>query len=357
MALLLLGVIYPQAGPSVARSATVVLGPSAPSATPPSSFVALTQAPSYQRRLQRFSTATGQALDTISGTPTGMQVEGIVLTRSGVIWVTTAEGPRFRNDTAGGDPAPDSCRSSIIQVRPNQDRAAVQATFPRSQLVSDAVPNPSGSRLAYLESGCRDSFADSHIVVRDLDGRHLLTIGADTRACHVISPPSWSLDGQQLTFTYSPAAAGDGSRPGVCPAWGPGELAVASSRHFSGIGQVRLQAAPHGCGYTRSVFDAWGIAAVETCGANGLGPTHLVQLSPTLAVMSSLELQPGSDGTSLSASGDGEFVLVDEYQAPRASGPNSETGPWDWLYVFDGTSLRVIHVYPDDQYGVSNASW
>jgi hypothetical protein len=120
---------------------------------------------------------------------------------------------------------------------------------------------------------------------------------------------------------------------------------------------VRLLAAQSGCGYTESVFDAWGIAAVETCGANGLGPAFLVQLSPQLNLTSTLPLEPSSDPTYLSASSDGDFVLVDEYESPQAPGPNGETGPWDLLSVFDGATLHVIHVYPDDQYGISSASW
>jgi hypothetical protein len=349
-----------QARPSAVPSAAALPRLGARSATAPTRFVAFSQTQNYQRRLKSFSTTTGQVLGTISDIPKGMHLQSAVLAGSGVIWVTSATGPRFRNDTAGADPAPDSCRSSIVDVHPGTGRAAALLTFRSSQLVGDAVPSPSGDRVAYLESGCRSSFADSHLVIRDLHDGGQITIGANATPCHLMSGPSWSSDGKELTFTFSPAAAspstGHGA-PGTCPNWRLGELAIASTRHSSGIGSVRLLAASSGCGYTQSVFDAWGIATVETCGANGLGPAYLVQLSPQLTVTSTLRLHPSSDPTSLSVSRDGDFVLVDEYDAPSAPEPNEEAGPRVWLYVFNGTSLQVIHVYPDDQYGISNASW
>lgn len=322
------------------------------------SFVAISVVGTGRPHLERFSLPSGAALGPIRASPTGPQLASSVVSSSGQIWVTTASGPRFRNGTVGGDPAPNSCHSSILELSPGSSRPSRTLKFGNSELVGDAVPNPAGNRVAYLESGCTTSFADPHIVIRSLSGGRDLTIGVGATPCHLMSPPSWSASGSQLAFTFNPsslAAASSPSIQGACPAWHLGELAVASTARSSEMSGVRLVAAPSGCGYTAAVFDAWGIAAVETCGYEGLGAAHLVQLSGRLVVTETFALQPGSDPTWLSVAGGGRSVLVDEYEAPQAAGPGTQAR--DWLYVFDGVALHVVHVYPDASYGIRQASW
>lgn len=331
--------------------------PTGKSAVAPATFVAFSQSSDYQRRLETFSTATGRALGTLRHAPRGMQLESVAMTASGRLWVTTATGPRVRNDTLGGDPAPNSCRSSILEVQPGRDHVLVVSTSPRSQLINDAVPSPSGDRVAYLESGCRTFFADPHLVIRKRHGGGELTIGSDAASCHGMTAPSWSSDGVQLTFSFTPSTETHPWPAGACPRSRPSELVVASTRHSSQMGAVHVLAPPSGCGYVQSAFDAWGIAAVETCGADQVGPAYLVQLTSALTVTSKFALQSGSARTSLSVSPGGDFVLVDEYEARPDLGPGGKPGPWDWLYDFDGVALRLIHVYPDAQYGISSASW
>lgn len=327
-------------------------------ATAAESFVAISVAGTRRPHLERFSLPSGRALGPIQSAPAGTQVVSSVMSSSGQIWVTTASGPRLRNDTVGGDPAPNSCHSSVLELSPGGSRPSRTWRFGNSQLVGDAVPNPAGDRVAYLESGCTTSFADPHIVIRSLAGGRDLTIGLDAAPCHQMSSPSWSASGAQLTFTFNPSSLAPGSGPliqGACPAWHLGELAVASTVHSSEMAGVRLVAAPSGCGYTAAAFDAWGIAVVETCGYAGMGPAHLVQLSDRLSVTATFALQPGSDPTWLSVAGGGRSVLVDEYQAPPATGPGGQAR--DWLYVFDGVDLHLVHVYPDASYGIRGASW
>jgi len=324
----------------------------------PGTFVAISVVGTGQPHLERFSLPSGRPLGQIRGAPSGPQLLSSVVSNSGQIWVATTSGPRLRDGTVGGDPAPNSCRSSILELTRGANRPTRIWRFGGSELVGDAAPNPAGDRVAYLESSCPDSFDDSHIVIRSLRGGPQLTIGSDAAPCHWMSAPSWSPTGSHLTFTFAPSSLAAGATPlveGDCPAWHLGELAVAGTARSSTVSQVQLTAAPSGCGYTASAFDAWGIAAVEACGYDGLGPAYLVQLSELLTPTATIALQPGSDSTSLSVTGGGQLVLVDEYQAPPAGGP---AGPArDRLSLFNGVGLRVIHVYPDAPYQIRGASW
>lgn len=344
------------AGPSPRPHGRLPPLPSSPGALP-TTFVAISQSASEAPHVELFSASSGKPLGAVAGLPTGSQLQSLQVSSSGAIWVTTSRGPRDRNDTVGGDPAPDSCSSSVVTLDEAGARAQKVWTFPRSQWVGYAVPSPSGRRVAYLSASCVNSFADAHMVLRSRQGEAQLTLGANAVACHVLTTPSWSPNGREVTFTYSASsltAASPPPLPGLCPAWRPGALAVAGTSRSTGTQGFHLLFAPAGCGFQASAFDRWGIVAIETCGYVGLGPAYLEQFSARLELVRRLPLMPGADPTHLSPSPGGEFVLVDEYQAPPASGPSL---PWDWVWIFNGSRLRLVRRYPDVRYGLSQASW
>lgn len=323
----------------------------------PATFVAISQSASEAPHVEMFSASTGQPLGAVPGLPTGSQLQSLQVSSTGAIWVTASRGPRDRNGTLGGDPAPNSCSSSVVTLATPGAQPQKVWTFPSSQWVGDAVPSPSGRRVAYLSASCASSFADAHVVLRSRRGDIRLTLGSNAITCHVLSTPFWSPNGQEVTFTYSASsltAASPPPIPGDCPEWHPGELAVVGTGKSTGTHGFRLLAASAGCGFRTSAFDRWGLVAIETCGYMELGPAYLEQFSPRLRLERRVPLMPGSDPTSLSVSPGGEFVLVDEYQAPSTSGPAL---PWDWVWIFNWSGLRLVRRYPDVRYGLSQASW
>ncbi len=351
---------------SLALAACAGSGPSAPVGAQgtaglptamPTTFFAISQSPSHGFQVETLSSLNGKVLEVMPGLPTGNQLQSLQASAGGSIWVTTSSGPRFRNGTAGGDPAPRSCSSSIMATDHRGAQAQTVWSFPPSELVGQATASPSGQRVAYLSSGCVASFADSHLVIRSRHGGSQVLLGANAVTCHVMTAPSWSANGTELTFTYAPSSLGRSHghvTPGVCPAWHSGELVVVSTRRSAGVSAFHLLAAPSGCGYVAAAFDRWGIAAVETCGYQGMGSSYLEQVTIGMTVQSRLALEPGSDPTSLSAAPGGRYVLVDEYQAPATHG---RPLPWDWIWVFNGVHLHLIRKYPDVNYGLSDACW
>jgi hypothetical protein len=199
----------------------------------------------------------------------------------------------------------------------------------------------------YVLEGCT-RFAAWHYVVADLRTGRSVAIGAANAPCHVAYQPSWSTDGQALTFAWAPSVLPAGARAptGVgadsCQQWGHGEIAVVPAGRSGPVAQAELHAAPKGCGYVAAAFDAAGIVAVKDCGGQGdwLGTATLVQLSTRFVPVRQLSLPPRPDGVTLSVAPGGKNVLVDEYQAAATATPGNI--PTEWLIAFDGHALRTI---------------
>jgi Tol biopolymer transport system component len=115
-------------------------------------------------------------------------------------------GPRDRNNySLGGNPASNSCASSIRRLDLLTGKSRTVLVFPHSVRVSDAVADPSGRRLVLKEGQCDRAYFNEHLLVRDLRSGQQWTIGAAAPPCHALRTPSWSSDGSKLVFAYGAA--------------------------------------------------------------------------------------------------------------------------------------------------------
>lgn len=239
---------------------------------------------------------------------------------------------------------------------------------PSSVTIGGAVPSLSRGEVAFLEGGCTRSYLDEHIVVENLHSLVQVSLGGGLRPCHFLSEPSFNTNGSELTFVYGPSLLSSHStfvpNPTSCLVPGEGELVVASALRSSDPSSWHLVSAPRGCGFATAVFDRWGVAAVETCGQDGLGDARLIQFDNSLRVASSYSLAPGSNGTTLRVNAAGNRVLIDEYEANGTgtvtTGPapgGLRPGPFIWIDVFDGHTVTVAHRYPNFVFTVADATW
>jgi hypothetical protein len=164
----------------------------------------------------------------------------------------------------------------------------------------------------------------------------------------------------RLVFGYGPSAVADAKNydgRGYCLTPKQPELAVMPGLSAASIRSATLAKAPPGCGYVRAVPDAWGVLAVEGCGANDLGATMLVQLNGELKISGHWRLPSRQDGTSLSVSPGGHLALIDEYEAPGYSGSSTVRQATDWVEVFNGSRLHVLRRTLDARASISSAVW
>jgi len=372
---MLLAACAPTATPAARKDHNRARGPEAHPANtivpPPvntSHFYAIwSTAPAHTPVIEEFSVKTGQPIRAVASVlASALWVGDLVQAPDGWIWFTESSGPRLRNDTAGGDPEPNSCSGAAVKLDPGTGRQTVVFHTPRAVWFDAAVPSPNGRFVAYQTGPCARSYFNAHFVIRDLRTGRQWSIGQDARTCHDLSWAAWTPDGQTLLFGYGPSAlaAGVASQEGygTCQASEPDELATVSALSPASIRSVSLTAAPKGCGYVEGVSDTWGILALETCGGiglggYGLGRSAVVQLSSRLEVIGRWRLPPGQDGTSLSVSPNRRLVLIDEYEAPIYAGTRTVQQQMDWIAVFNGSRLHVIRSVPDATDSISGAVW
>jgi hypothetical protein len=296
--------------------------------------------------VEQFSARSGRPIGPVASVPSSADASGPVRAEDGALWLTVTTGPDYRNDTAGGDPAPDSCDGEVERLDPRTSATQVELAAPRSILIGEAVPSPDGRRIAFLAGGCAASYFDAHIVVRDLTSRRQLSIGAAAARCHAVSAVSWSPDGSRLVFAYAPAnpAAGPPPPQGTCTEPEAGELAVVpASRPTAQISRADLTPARSGCEYDSAVFDSLGVAAIETCGPPGyLGSAHVVQLDRRMRRQGSATLVPGADGATISIDPRTGQMLISEYEIPQDT-PSGQ--PENDIWTFDGRRVHLIRTY------------
>jgi len=317
-------------------------------------------------QLERLSARDGLPLGRVATLPQypRASVTGPYRASDGSLWLTATRGPRYRSNVAGGDPAPRSCGGVAVRLDPTTGATQQALSAPRSELISDVVPSPDGRSIAFESGGCA-TYLDSHLVIRDISDGKQFTIGTKAAPCHGLGPPSWSADSSTLLFLYAPAARGVkglGGNSGLCPSPKLGKLAIVAADHPSQIRPGDLMSASHGCGYTYAAFDPEGIAAIESCGqgadrtGQGSGGAYLVQLDVARHVTARVALEPGANPATLSVDSQGGQILITEYQNPqyRASARPAS----DWIWAFDGKSLRLVRHYVNPSRGhPSNSTW
>ena len=113
----------------------------------------------------------------------------------------------------------------------------------------------------------------------------------------------------------------------------------------------KLIKADHGCSYQAATFDRWGIAAIEGCvqgeprgqySVNG-GNAYLVQLNSRHHVMVRLKLARGYNAGAIANDPRNGTVLISEYQ-----GANQGIPVFNWVWAFDGHTLRTIRRFPNE---------
>ena len=310
--------------------------------------------------VEEFSAATGRPIRRVLSLPASELRAGLLVQGpGGWLWYTNATGPVLQNNTAGGDPKPNSCSGAVIRIDPITGAETTVLRSPTSQWLGAAVPSPDGRYVAFEAAPCARSFMNAHMVVRDLATGREWDVSAGARVCHDLSPASWVAPGTSLVLGYGPSSLGpkslSGEGFGMCQSPAPDELAVVGSLRAFSIGSARTVRAARGCGYVEAVADAWGYLALEECGGYNLGPDALVQLSSRLAVTGRWRLPPEADGTSLAVSPNRSLVLVDEYEAPAYSGTATVRQAAEWIEVFNGHRLTVVTHLPDASSSIESA--
>jgi hypothetical protein len=305
--------------------------------------------------LEAFSLQDGRPLRTLEPLPSfPSNVSSPHLGSDGSIWITVNTGPRYRNNTAGGDPAPDSCTSRVVSFDPASDKTVTRLSFPSSMLVADGVPSPDSQRIVMLAGGCSTSFSNQYLLVDDLRTGDRLTIGTAAAACHALSSAAWSPDGSKLVFAYGPATSGQESQPpGTCTEPHPSGLAVVSATRSSQLTATQLIAPTPGCTYQSAAFDRRGIVGIEACMQGTprqpggtvpgvyLGDAYLVQLDTHGRLLLRLALKLGSNPGTVVTDPRTGLVLVSEDQAQR-----QQHTTYDWVWTFDGRQLHTVGRYP-----------
>lgn len=177
-------------------------------------------------------------------------------------------------------------------------------------------------------------------------------MGADAAPCHVIGDPAWSPDGSQLVFPYGPSVLSRHTHVagGTCAAARFSRLVVVPARRSSQTTAWKLIQADRGCSYQAATFDRWGIAAIEGCvqgeprgqySVNG-GNAYLVQLNARRRVTLRRKLARGYDAGAIANDPRNRTVLVSEYQ-----GANQGIPVFNWVWGFDGHTLRTIGRFPN----------
>jgi hypothetical protein len=309
--------------------------------------------------LEEFSLRGGRPLETLARLPgEPAQVSVPSAAHDGTVWFSVSTGPRDRNDTAGGDPAPNSCSGRIVRFDPDSRESSTVLSFPSSVLVNNVFPSPNGRVLAMLAGDCSTSYFNEHVLLKDPSSGRRWTIGADAAVCHALSGVAWSRDGSQLVFAYGPpATSGAAGEPrddlgaGLCTTPLAGEIAVVPADRTSQITQAELTAPSRGCSYESAAFDRRGIVAIEACNHGGppgldnyLGDAYLVQLNTSRHVVLRLTLKVSADGGTVASDPRTGLVLVTEDQGQDA--PRYVPHAHDWVWTFNGHQLRLVDRYP-----------
>jgi hypothetical protein len=354
---------------AVAVLAAVVLpaasGAGAGPAHPGTSFLSLWQPKAGKVRivLEAFSLQDGRPLRTLEALPRfPTDVSSPHRGSGGSAWITVSTGPRYRNNTAGGDPAPNSCTTSVVSFDPATGKTVTRLSFPRSMLVADGVPSPDGRRIVMLAGGCATSFLNEYLLVDDLQTGRRLTIGTGAVACHALSSAEWSPDGSKLVFAYGPSTSSpsvQGPPAGTCTTPHPSALAVLSATRSSQLTAAQLIPPAAGCTYQSAAFDRRGIVGIEACSQGTpahfppgvyLGDAYLVQLDSHGRLLLRLPLKLGSNPGTVVTDPSTGLVLVTEDQGQR-----QHQASFDWVWTFDGRHLQAVGRYPFDGNAVVTA--
>jgi hypothetical protein len=313
------------------------------------SFVSL-WATRHAIEVERFSLATGKPAQTL--VRDASQLSEPQPGPHGLVWLSP-------QGTCGG---------TVRTLDPRSGHTHLVERVAASEMVNDAVPDPTGKRVVQSAVSCSNPFLNEHYVVRDLHSGRSWTLGADARRCHSLSTPSWNATGSQLVFTYGASrlsarggaaavgSAGRGAggrrggtgRPSHCSVPQRAKIVVVSALHRSKASSWRILARRAGCAYTSAAFDAAGIVAFQACAPNPgdptvddfMGPAYAVQLNLQGRVLFRLPLKIGSNPGSIASDLLSGIVLISQNQTVRAHTPTH-----NFVWQLSGRRLRLVGRY------------
>jgi hypothetical protein len=312
-----------------------------------------------------YSLRTGRPLRSVATVSDEVQVLSLQSDQTGDLWITTTGAPNRPSPAAGGDPQANSCSGNLVRFDPRTRKSRTELTFPATESVVAASPNPDGTKVALRLGGCSTSFLNQHIVVENLRTGHTVEIGAHATPCHSLFDLAWNANGTRLVFPYGPSVlpANSSFVPSnscATPAWN--RLVIVSAEHASNPDDWTLMKAPAHCSYLEAAFDSAGIVAAEGCTTGDppgepnnpqTGDAFLVQLTTNGHHILRLPLARGFDGGDIATDPATGQILISEDQA-------AETGTrvYDRVWSFNGHHLHTIARYrPDGDASVTALPW
>jgi hypothetical protein len=328
--------------------------------TPPATFIAVDDENGDQSVALYNSTTAKVIAKLLSGSLDGMSVVNLALDGRGFLWVTYNRGPAYANNTLGGDPQPDSCANDVIRLNLSTGRSTTVLSTGNDELVTGAWPSPDGRMYVYADSGCANSYFDTHFTVVNIATGSSWTIGGGLQRCHLLSDPAWTTDSRSLVVAYG-ASTGDSSMPlGACTQWAPARLVVVDALNAQD-GLSGLSAAPDpSCEFHAVTVMAAGPIGVEHCNASSNdpsgsyvdGPARLVVFNDQLHVGSRVALGDCEDGAQVAADHAGSAALVSAYLYCPGT-----TSPITTLWRYSPSALIPLAQVPGDGAPLDNITW
>jgi hypothetical protein len=328
--------------------------------TPPATFIAVDDQNGNQS-VALYSSTTGKVISRLlSGSLDGMSVVNLALDGRGFLWVTYDHGPAYANSTLGGDPQSNSCANDVIRVDLATGRSTTVLSTGSDELVTGAWPSPDGRMYVYADSGCANSYFDTHFTVVDIASGSTWTIGAGLQRCHLLSNPAWTPDSRSLVVAYG-ASTGDSNMPlGACSQWTPARLVVVNALNAQD-GLSGLSAAPDpSCEFHAATAMAAGPIGLEHCNASSNdtsggyvdGPARLVVFNTQLRAESRIALGECEDGAEVAADHAGSAALVSAYlYCPGATSPTTT------LWRYSSSGLTPLTQVPGDGAPHDDITW
>ncbi len=311
----------------------------------PRTFVSTRVGADVPTRVGISDVQTGRLLQTLYTVPSGSTVSGTAIAPNGDVWITVNRGPKYLGHVEGGNPQPHTCASTVLAVDPRTKHARTVMRGGDDELINDVQPSPVDGRVVYLHSGCRSSYFESSLEIKDLESGAVLKIGDTLPRCHALGNPRWTADGHDIVVVYGKASTPhyDGS-PGTCSEWLGAQVTVVSADRSQGGMEGATAASVAGCEVNAVTATRDGYAGVEHCGALFIsGPTALVRYDRDLHVVSRSPLGKCENGASIGGDVRTESVIVSTYQF---CGAIASEQPVTKVFVATGAGVRPLLSLP-----------
>jgi hypothetical protein len=231
----------------------------------------------YVEDLEQFSTADGRRIGAVTPVPSDeTNVQTPAGTSDGTVLLTYTVGPRcldhgkpLKKVTMECAPSPNSCINTVMAVSPSHPTPTRLFAVSTAQIMGVAVPNPSGTEVAYSATPCVGTRPAPALYIRNLKTgatRALLT----TSYCSSIGRPSWNAAGTEIVLRYQSVSAR--LQPAPVGSSGPACSDTRASAWNLEVERTAITGrpatllpAPHHCSLDAAAFDPGGLLAAEGC--------------------------------------------------------------------------------------------